>query len=208
MKISPSERRLNQVEREGHQRRKYLDRENKLTKHAQTILGKPPLIAGESFWAYKILLCDIMEYCGFEKVSDVISAGDIADDTWRIRRLVENREKDLLSIFSAEAIQSCRDHLDNNACDVKSTGELFSLVASLFAQRIMDPDAVLIAVLPKWLEVLDNYDPRIDRIRNRRKKTMEAAIKRRASRLRTVVAHFRGIKSQSKAEWINHNLGL
>lgn len=199
--ISPSERGLEKVERERYLRCKYLDREKNLTAHARVILGKPPLLAGEAAWAYQHLLLSTLEYVGFEKVSDVLAAGDIARDTWQIRRLYQAREQVLAGAFLMEAVRSSNTHLNMNSHMGKSTAELLSIVSPLLSQRVIDSDAVLTAALSQSREVLDHLDGRIDTIRSRRKKTIEAAIRRRASRLQIVATQARGYKSRAEAEW-------
>jgi hypothetical protein len=200
-KVSPSERRRDELERERFQRRKYIDPKNNLTEHAKAILGRPPLVIGEPEWPYYSLLFAVMDCCGFEKISDVLSACDIANDTWQVRRLLCAREQAISIIYRAELIGNYRDSICTTSWKGKPLTELHSLTSPLFQTGVLDSTLILLATLRRCLDVFDSQDRQMESVLSRRDRTLEKVIKRGASRLRTLITQARGFKSQSTAEW-------
>jgi hypothetical protein len=179
------------VEYAGKPPNKYLTDERKFTDLSQSILDEPPLLQGESCLDYETILLDAMEFCGADSVTELIAAQDTANDTLQINRLLQQREQKLASAFSLE-MERERERR-NRAAKFRSDRVPAASQAN-GADDLIDPRLVLAAALHKNFEWITHIDRQIDRIRYRRRRTMENVMKRRASRLRLMSAHSRGMK--------------
>jgi hypothetical protein len=152
----------------------YVDDQNKLTKHARRIMGEPPLVRGESRVEFETAVVDVLNILGNSNASNLLSAVDIINDTWQIRRLLDFREKALQEAFQAiiRELTGARPEREND----------------------IDPEVALAITFHRHLPMLIKYDRLIEPIRHRRKRTIDVAIKRNAVRLRTIWVSTSGIK--------------
>jgi hypothetical protein len=161
---------------------KYLTDEKKFTRLSQIILDEPPLLPGESRLDHETMLVDAMEFCGGRSVTELIAAQDVVNDTLQIHRGLQQRERILASAYSLEmgrerdrryrAATFGRDH-------VEATGS-----GSHADDQLIDPSLILAVALHASFDRIKQIDRQIDRIRHRRRRTIENAVKRRGSRLR------------------------
>jgi hypothetical protein len=142
----------------------FIDANNKFTERARTILGEPPLVASESPPEYETNLREVMGFFGSRSVIDLLAALDITNDTWQIRRLLLRREEKVQAAFRAKM--------------GKATGYCTEREDSI------DPEVILAVIFHENHQMLGEFSRAIDRIRQRRKRTILHAIKCNASRMR------------------------
>ena len=130
--------------------------------------------SGESRIEYETAIVDVLTILGNSNASNLLSAVDIVNDTWQIRRFLELREKALQAAFKA-IMRKLTGNRPEREDDI-------------------DPEVALAITLHENLPMLINYDRLIDRICHRRKRSIDNAIKRNAIRLRTIWVPTSGMK--------------
>src|SRR5215212_5822778 len=163
------------------------------TDHARRLLGRPPLLEGESELYYANMFSAIAACFGKLHQWDPFLISDAAAATWEMRRLREASEIVTACYFRMKACQLGKCEEGANSDDV--------LIGALEKAGISLGEVSAIT-LCELAEILDTLDDEVERLAARRLRTFRELVMLRARSTRSEYLNARDLELSRKHDWV------